>query len=786
MVTLRDETRAGDGISDRKGLRLSPSGEPGSVRVRLFGGFEAWREDVPLRGFESQKVRALFVYLLCHRGRAFSRDHLAGLLWPDRDPEAARHILRQAVYNLRSAFTGGGAAAPIVSSDAGLQLNPAADLWIDVEAFEEAVRQGKGREAVDPYHLTAAVQLYRGELLAGFFVKDSELFEEWLLAEQERLREAAIDALRTLVDTYRRRGEYRFGLFYARRLVSLEPLSEEACRDLMRMSLLAGRRSRALAEYEKLQALLKAELGVEPLKETRELYESILLEGPGEVEVEKDAEPIGPLIPLVGRGQAFAALLADWEQVRSGGCRLTLVAGEPGSGKTRLIRSFLDAATSQGRAIVLKGRGDDLGPPVPYQPLVEALTGALHDEGGAGERALAQAPLPVLSALSLLCPVLRELRPEVPVPEPLTDAAGRRRLFEAVAAFLALCAAAEPLILFLDDLHRADPDTLALLKHLADRLAGEPLWILTVCHSGQEEPLRSLLVGPDGPRGTEIGLGRLPAAALHEIAESLVAEEQAVELSRFLLARSGGLPLEVAEVINFLWDEGLLAPAERVSWRLTGPLGGVELPGDGTISGLILHRIRRLPSSTRRLATLAAMAGPSFDFALLEHAGEEHGVVVEVGLELLLRRWLLRQSLTHWESGQRRRDLTLWAQGMRRGRFEFSHRQIRSALVDAVDPRRRQILHAQVAATLEALPRGAGDRSSEALAHHWAAAGEPGKALSHLEQALRKANDLQADATAVHYYQRALDLLGSLCEGSGGAEQAAAAWTAARTRFQAL
>jgi DNA-binding SARP family transcriptional activator len=795
MVILRDSTRAGDGTTGRTAIqRSSPSGEPGSVRVRLLGGFEAWREDVPLRGFESQKVRALFVYLLCHRGRSFSRDHLAGLLWPDRDPEAARHTLRQAVYNLRSAFTGSGTAAPIVSSDAGLQINPAADLWIDVEAFEEAVRRGKGGDAVDPYHLTAAVQLYRGELLAGFFVKESELFEEWLLGEQERLREAAIDVLRTLVDTYRRRGEYRFGLFYARRLVALEPLSEEACRDLMRMSLLAGRRSRALAEYEKLCGLLKNELGVEPLKETRNLYESILLEGPDEVEIEGDAEPIGPLIPLVGRGQALASLLADWEQVRNGRCRFTLVAGEPGSGKTRMIKSFLDAATSQGRAIVLKGRGDDLGAPVPYRPLVEALTGALHDEGGAGERALAQAPLPVLSDLSLLCPLLRELRPDTPVPEPLTDAAGRHRLFEAVATFLSLLASSEPLILFMDDLHRADPDSLSLLKHLADRLAGEPVWIVAVCHSGQEEPLRSLLAGPDGARGialgtargTEIVLGRLPAAALHEIAESLVAEEQAVELSRFLLARSSGLALEVAEIVNFLWDEGLLAPAERTSWRLTGPLAGRELPGDGSIADLILHRVRRLPSSTRRLATLAAVAGPSFDFALLEHAGEEHVVVVEVGLELLLRRWLLRQRLSHWESGRRRRDITLWAEGMRRGRFEFAHRQIRSALVNAVDPRRRQILHAQVAAALEALPGDTKDRSSEALAHHWAAAGEPGKALSHLEQVLRNARALQADATAVHYFQQALDLLGRLCEGAGGVEEAAAAWTAAREQFLTL
>lgn len=300
------------------------------------------------------------------------------------------------------------------------------------------------------------------------------------------------------------------------------------------------------------------------------------------------------------------------------------------------------------------------------------------------------------------------------------------------------------------------------------------------------QPVGHGTLGPGSRRGAEIPLGSLPAAALREIAESLVAEEQSAELIRFLASGTGGLPLEVSERINFLWDEGLLLPAENASWRLACPLDGLVLPGGGTVAGLILHRIQRLPNSPRRLATLAAVAGPSFDFSLLERAGEEDAVVVEVGLELMLKRWLLRQCLPHWESGRRRRDLTLWAEGMRRGCFEFAHRHIRSALLGAVDSRRRQVLHAQVAAALEARPEAEGDSLSEALAHHWAAAGEWGKALSHLERALRKAGRLQADATTVHYYRQALDLVARLCEGTGGAEQAAAAWTAARTRFQTL
>jgi len=772
MATLRGSTPRADAGGSRR-PPISPSGAPGALRVRLLGGFEVWRDDRPVEGFESQKVRALFAYLLCNRQRAFSRDHLAGLLWPERSAEASRHALRQAVYNLKSALPG---SEPVLAGSLGVQLNPAADVWIDVEAFEESLRRGKGREGtVDPFHLTTAVQLYRGELLSGFFVKDSEAFEDWLLGEQERLREAAIDVLRTLVDTYRRRGEYRFGLHYARRVVALEPLSEEACRDLMRMNVLAGRRSRALAEFEKLQALLKSELGVEPLKETRALYESILLDTHGEAEVEIDPEPIGPLIPLAGRSEALGALLADWEQVKSGRGRVTLVVGEAGAGKTRLIKSFLDAATSRGRATVLKGRGDD--PPMSYQPVAQALAGVLHEEGGAAEQALAEAPPALLADLALLCPDLRELRRDIPLAEPLTGAAGLRRLFDAVASFLAsLCSGenGDPLILFVDDLQRADAGTLSLLRHLAERLAARPAWILASCRTGHEVHLRAVLAGREGLQGAEITLGRLPADALREIAESLVAEEQAGELSRFLAAGSGGVPLDVAERINFLWDEGVLVPAESASWRLDGSLHGLAVPGEGTVDDLLRHRIQRLPSSTRRLATLAAVAGPSFDFALLEQAGDEHPVVVEVGLELLLKRWLLRQHLPNWESGRRRRDLTLWTEGMRRGRFEFAHRHIPNVLLGAIDPPRRRALHAQVAAALEALPEAEGGRLSEVLAHQWAAAGDWAKAIVHLERSLAKARGLHADVATIDYYRQALHLATRSGAGAAAAEAAAA------------
>lgn len=766
------------------------------VRLRLLGGFEVWDTDRQVGGFESQKVRALLSYLACHRGRGLSRDHLAGLLWPDKGPDAARHALRQSLYNLKSRLPASGSGGPLLAaSHSEVRFDPRGEHWLDVEAFEEALRLGTARDATDPHRLATAAQLYRGELLAGFFVRGCPQFEDWLTAEQERLRESAGVALRTLIDSYRRRGEVRFGLHYARRLVAIDPLSEEAHRELMRLSALAGQRGRALAQYQELHGILQAELGIEPSEDTRALYRAILADSRQEVAAPvEDAEPIGPLVPLVGRGPALAALKEHWRRALAGRAQLTLVEGESGTGKTRLVKSFLDAATARQRSTVLKGRSYELGPRIAYLPWIEVLRNVLAEEE-AGERALAAAPLPVLAEVARLLPELRELRHDLPELPAIADEAGRERLFESVARFLSgLCgvaergparAHAEPLVLFLDDLHLADRASLDLLVFLAARLCDGPVWFVMTCRGDVAADLL-----PEIPEAelARVPLGRLAPGDVEEIAASLVGEGQATQLARFLQERADGLPLAVAELINFLWDEGALAAAGGLGWSLARPPGEVPLPAPGerghlSVDDLALLRVRRLPNSTRRLVALAAVAGQSVEAELLQHAAEEHGAVVEVGLEVLLKRWLFRRFAPAWTTRRRERDIVLWARGARGGSFEFAHQRIRAAVYRDLDPLRRQAMHAQVAAALEARRGQAPGGGCEALAHHHAAAGQWRQALAHLEEAAERARVLRAEGAALHYYDQALAAAATL---AGAAREPAEAegWRRERARIE--
>ena len=683
-----------------------------ALRVRLLGGFEVWHGERLIVGFESQKARALLAYLISQRGRSFSRDHLAALLWPESGPEAARHALRQAVYSLRSLLPAGDEAPPLLADHREVRFNPAGEHWLDAAAFEEALRRG-GVQA-DPHRLAAAAQLYRGDFLSGFHVKEALEFEEWLFREQERLREAAVSALRTLVESYRRRGEVRFASHYARRLLAIDPLSEPTHRELMRLATAGGHRSRALAQYDELRERLQAELGVEPMEETRALYESILAEPETGTAPVVEGEAVGPLVPLVGREGPLAALAAVWREVQEGAARWTLVEGETGVGKSRLIKTGLDAALAQGGAFVLQGRGCELRPPPPLLPIAEALRSVLAADGDGAERLVEQPP----AALAELCAALARQ-------------------------------SGKPLVVLLDDLHLADLGTFELLARLAAGEGDWPVWIVTAwCPERvpEDDPRRALV-----RRGAaRLWLDRLAPACFEEIAAALVTEGEAAELGAWLAAGAAGLPLLATELINLLRDEGVLVSGSLTGWRLARPLAAVA-PAPADVREVLLRRLRALPQSARRLATLASVIGRSFELGLLQTAGGEHPTVVEVGLELLLQRWLVRRASGRWTDEGRAVGEALWAAGARRGDFEFAHRLIGETIFDAVDPERRRVLHGAIAAALEERSGGDPRRGCETLAHHWLAAGRPEKAVPCLRLAAERARALGAAETAAAY-----------------------------------
>ena len=186
---------------------------------------------------------------------------------------AARRNLRNALSNLRKLL---GPYLHITRDTASLEQDSA--YTVDSVRFVELSSGPPGEDSLsseDLASLSSAVELYQGEFLAGFYVPEAPLFEEWALGERERLRLTLEGALEQLVRGHSARGEYQSAMGFAQRWLAVDQLREAAHRAVMELHALSGDRAAAVRQYEACARVLEEELGVEPSPETTGLYQRI-------------------------------------------------------------------------------------------------------------------------------------------------------------------------------------------------------------------------------------------------------------------------------------------------------------------------------------------------------------------------------------------------------------------------------------------------------------------------------------------------------------------------------
>jgi WD40 repeat protein/DNA-binding SARP family transcriptional activator len=290
-----------------------------SLEIYTLGGVRILHAGEPVSGLSTRKAEALLIYLASTR-RQQPREVLADLFWDERTQSQAMGNLRGVLTNLRQVL---GDTLLITRDQAG--INPEVDVWLDTTELEDrlaAVRK-QGRLNQDTARQAAtALELYQGEFLQGFTVFDCRGFEDWSVRERERLHHLAVDGLSELVTFEIDEKQYPSGMAHAARLLELDPLMESAHRQMMQLLASSGQRTAALSQYETCQKLLKAELGVEPDVETRNLYEQIRTGAPAPKE-EPDLLPKGTVTFLYSEvtgvsqqsHQEYGSLLAEQRRI---------------------------------------------------------------------------------------------------------------------------------------------------------------------------------------------------------------------------------------------------------------------------------------------------------------------------------------------------------------------------------------------------------------------------------------------------------------------------------------
>ncbi|MEJ2746865.1 MAG: BTAD domain-containing putative transcriptional regulator [Anaerolineae bacterium] len=234
------------------------------LQLNFLGGVGISQNGTPIADLHVRKAQALLCYLAVNQ-QPFSREALAGLLWGEMPEANARMNLRRTLSRLRPFF---GPHLHITTRE--VAFNRELPYWLDVEQFETAVTSKNNNQ------LREAIDLYRGDFLDGFHVKNASAFEEWTLAQRVWLRDLAVQTLHTLVANYLQQTAFSDGIAYANRLLALDPWREEAHRQLMELLARNGQRSAALMQYDACRRILSEELGVDPAPTTVALYEQIL------------------------------------------------------------------------------------------------------------------------------------------------------------------------------------------------------------------------------------------------------------------------------------------------------------------------------------------------------------------------------------------------------------------------------------------------------------------------------------------------------------------------------
>lgn len=340
------------------------------LHLTLLGPPRIFRNQQPLTAFATVKAQALLFYLAVAGQAPLSRDTLTTLLWGEMAEAQARQNLRTVLYDLRRLV---GDHLQIERQT--VAFDRSSRYWLDVELLRRGLAPGSAE--VDLAARQAAVDLYQGEFLSGFHVRQAPDFEAWMLHQREQLHVLVVETLFDLVRAYIQRAEYPSALAANRRLLFLDPWSEPAHRQQMLLLEQTGERAAALAQYATCRRILLAEFGVEPLPETMALCERIRAGGgqrprvaeaapapqqpqtsaPAPADGQRTAHPAGTTreaveqhlparmpghhlprrIELYGR-QAELDSLRTW--VLNEGCRLVGIFGIGGQGKTALAIAF--------------------------------------------------------------------------------------------------------------------------------------------------------------------------------------------------------------------------------------------------------------------------------------------------------------------------------------------------------------------------------------------------------------------------------------------------------------
>jgi class 3 adenylate cyclase/tetratricopeptide (TPR) repeat protein len=473
------------------------------------------------------------------------------------------------------------------------------------------------------------------------------------------------------------------------------------------------------------------------------------LTGPGPIRSKLQLAAARGLSRFVGRNVELADLIAAAKQARSGRGQVVALVGEPGVGKSRLVREFTAGQLSEDWRI-LEAFATPFDTSAAYLPMISLLRAYFELQEGDDVRAtrdkvtaaifdLDQSLLEALPALLTLL--------EVPVDEPgwhaLDPRQRRRRTLDALRRLLIRESQRRPLCLIFEDLHWIDGEAQAVLDALVESLPATRILLVATYRPeythgwGQKTYYAQIAVHP------------LPEGMAEEMLRDILGDGQGAGpemalLRARLIQRTEGNPFFLEESLRHLVDTGVLA-GERGSYRLALAAATVDVPP--TVQALLAARIDQLSLEDKRVLQCAAVIGKDVPLPLLE-------AISDVSDDELQR------SLHHLQRAEFVYEASLFPVA----EYTFKHALTLDVALGSLLQERRNTLDARIVAAVETTVEERTTEHVERLAHHAFRGGVWDKAVTYCREAGARALARSAHRTDVRYFEQALQALKRLPE----------------------
>jgi DNA-binding SARP family transcriptional activator len=595
-----------------------------SLSISLLGAPRVEVEGAPL-SVDTRKATAMLAFLAV-TGHSQARAVVADLLWPEADAGRSRSALRRTLSTLRTAL---GAERIVSDRDSiALDLDHA---WFDLAEF----RRVAAEQSPETSALIDACDLHRGDLMAGFGLRDGVAFDDWQRDTQEVVRRERAALLDRLVDRLEREGRFDDAVARAKQRLALDPLHEPTHRRLIELYAAAGRRGDAFAQYRECVRVLNRELAVQPLSITTDLYNAISAGTTVQVVVQEPAQPTGEL-RLVGRAAELRRLIQAFDAITKDGVFL-VIEGESGVGKTRLAKEAIGVLQARGtRVIAARPQAGERG--LAYGVVAQLMREAI------GTR-VDTLPQPLRDEAARLLPHLGPA-----ASSSLDEPGAQLRFLESVCDIIAGAFEQTVAVVFVDDLHWCDPASLDALAYLARRLDGRRLLLLCARRTDEPDPEHRLTQLAE--LGERIQLGRLRRKDVVGIAMEAGLDEAAADE---VFRESEGLALFVSEL---LWT------------------GAGNQPPTGGARAALEARLDAVSEASAQVLSAAAVIGRTFDTDTVRFASGRSDDEIALAIEELATRGLIL------EQGEA---------------YDFGHERLRAIVEERVGLARRRLLHRRIA-----------------------------------------------------------------------------------------